>query len=193
MGNFSWIDCKDKTRIKINQKAFLLIPAEFGGGCLTTEYYNGYGIFGGLDVYELVAEWNREKITENMIKNFIQEPKKSQFGGLYGFEKRELEKQGKTADEIEKLEAEQRTASYNRALKRYNNTVAMIKDYIAGVDDDEMAEKYGDEYKREIGIYLACEDENNKRLAYPIKVTHDATAIYEKCKYSKTDIYQGCD
>lgn len=193
MGYFSWLDCIDNTQIKINEKAFLLVPADFGGGHLATEFYNGFGIFGGCDVYELVAEWNREKITNKMINDIYQEPKKSQFCGLYEFEKRDLIEKGKTPDEVAQLDEMQRAEYFNRALVRYNNDVKMIKAFCAGVDDDEMCDRYGDEYKREIGIKLSCYDKNNKRLSYPIKITHDAAAIYENCKYSKIDKNQGCD
>lgn len=193
MGVFSWLDCINNKQVKIGEKAFLLIPEEFGGGHLKTASYNGYGIFDGCDVYELVADWNREKITDKIIKDICQEPKKNQFCGLFDFEKNELLKQGKTPDEIAQKDDEIRAEYYNNALRRYNIDVEMIKAFRAGVDDDEMCDEYGDEYKREIGILLSCYDKNNKRLAYPIKITHDATAIFENCKYSKTDKNQGCD
>ena len=77
------------------------------------------------------------------------------------------------------------------AKKRRAAMVAMIKDYRRGVDDDTMREKYGDEYEREIGIAVACYDEQNARLKYPIKMTYDETAIYEGCKPSKGDPRQG--
>lgn len=45
--------------------------------------------------------------------------------------------------------------------------------------------------KRWLGIILACYDEDNERLMYPIKITHDANASYEACGISKSDPYQG--
>jgi hypothetical protein len=56
-----------------------------------------------------------------------------------------------------------------------------------------MAEKYNDDYLREIGIDIACYDYQNKNLKYPIKITYNANAVYENCKYSKGDPNQGCD
>lgn len=44
---------------------------------------------------------------------------------------------------------------------------------------------------REIGIDISCYDEDNASLLYPIKITHDANAIYEDCKPSLGDPNQG--
>ena len=44
-----------------NRRTFpvhLLIPKEFGGGHITEECYEGYGDFGGVDAYSLLARWN---------------------------------------------------------------------------------------------------------------------------------------
>lgn len=46
---------------------------------------------------------------------------------------------------------------------------------------------------RDLGILLACYDEDNERLQYPIKITFDPNATYEECGPSKSDPYQGCD
>ena len=45
--------------------------------------------------------------------------------------------------------------------------------------------------KRDIGISIACYDEDNERIKYPIKITYNPDAIYEDCKPSKSDINQG--
>lgn len=37
---------------------YVLIPEEFGGGYLMEDNYDGYGVFGGRDIYALVAQWN---------------------------------------------------------------------------------------------------------------------------------------
>lgn len=47
--------------------------------------------------------------------------------------------------------------------------------------------------KRELGIVLACYDEDNSRLKYPIKITHNPKATYEDCGFSASDEYQGCE
>lgn len=48
-------------------------------------------------------------------------------------------------------------------------------------------------YYRDIGIDLACEDENNAVIRYPIKIAKSADSIYENCPPSPADPYQGCD
>ena len=45
--------------------------------------------------------------------------------------------------------------------------------------------------KRILGIQLACYDEDNVRLRYPIKITHDKNAVYEYCSPSMSDPNQG--
>ena len=44
---------------------------------------------------------------------------------------------------------------------------------------------------RGIGIDLACYDEDNASLPYPIKITHDSSAVYEECGPSPSDPDQG--
>lgn len=45
--------------------------------------------------------------------------------------------------------------------------------------------------KREIGISIACYDDDNNRIHFPIKITHDPTAVYEECPPSLSDPNQG--
>lgn len=65
MGFFSWMTCDTRRSIAnrySSRKTFpvyVLIPKEFGGGHLMESDYEGYGVFGGEDVYALVALWNR--------------------------------------------------------------------------------------------------------------------------------------
>lgn len=60
MGQFSFLDCKDGSQILNNTMAdvYVLIPAAFGGGHIHESFYDGYGNFGGYDIYELLADWN---------------------------------------------------------------------------------------------------------------------------------------
>ena len=44
---------------------------------------------------------------------------------------------------------------------------------------------------RWIGIELACYDEDNAALPYPIKITYDVNAVYEYCAPSLSDPNQG--
>ena len=164
MGQFSWLDCKNsRKQIFCNEIAdvYLLIPAEFGGGHYHETCYDGYGNFDCVDVYEAVALWNRKYLNADSIEC----PKPEQY----------------CSEEY-----------YALAVERYNKKVNRLIDFVTGKKtDDEMADLYGDDYLREIGIDVACYDEQNFALKYPIKITHDAAAVYEKCKPSKSDPNQG--
>ena len=48
-----------------------------------------------------------------------------------------------------------------------------------------------DEEDRLVGIDIACYDEQNAALRYPIKITHDPDAVYEECNPSPNDPNQG--
>ena len=144
MGQYSWIDCKNEERAILDGKktdSYVLVPKEFQntyGERIKEECYGGYGYFGGYDIYELAALWNRNYInTEDFGKS-----------------------------------------------KRIN-------DFISGLDDETMRERYDDDYLRNIGIDIACYDEQNAALKYPIKITHDKDAVYEDCNPSKSDPNQG--
>lgn len=66
MGQFSWLDCRTGEQIVDERRkdVFVLIPERFGGGHILEECYDGYGHFGGEDIYELVAKWNKDMIPE---------------------------------------------------------------------------------------------------------------------------------
>ena len=69
MGQFSWIysdtnkqvvDCKDAD-------TYLLVPEPFQdkyGKTIYEDCYDGYGHFGKYDIFDLVAEWNKDMIPE---------------------------------------------------------------------------------------------------------------------------------
>lgn len=67
MGQFSWLYCDTKKQVVVDKikKSYLLIPKEFGGGKITESCYEGHGVFGHQDVFELVADWNREWVSKN--------------------------------------------------------------------------------------------------------------------------------
>ena len=151
---FSWLDCKTKEQVKAGRrrKVYVLIPERFGGGHVTEGCYEGYGRFGGHDVYDLVAEWNRTE---------------ADFHGVEGEGWSEWHFHGR--DKAEEC-------------------FSAFRD---GTDDAEMQERFGKDYKRIIGIIIAAYDDDNARLRYPIKITHDPDAVYEWCAPSKSDPNQG--
>ena len=68
MGQFSWLDCMNHETQIINGlelDVFALVPADFGGTNIRECCYDGYGNFGGYDIYDLVANWNRKYLAEN--------------------------------------------------------------------------------------------------------------------------------
>lgn len=66
MGQFSWLDCQTKKQVldNVNADVYVLIPKEFGGGHIHERCYDGYGHFGGEDIYVLAADWNRKYLSE---------------------------------------------------------------------------------------------------------------------------------
>ena len=66
MGQFSWLDCVTGKPILdgVAKTSYVLVPREFGGGHSGEYRYDGYGNFGGEDIYELVLDWNKEFIPD---------------------------------------------------------------------------------------------------------------------------------
>ena len=145
MGQFSWLDCVDDRQILDGyfKPSYVLIPKEFGGGTIKESGYDGYGHFGGHDIYELVLEWNKAYIPQYI--------KQMQAG---------------------KWEANPSDADI-KALQNY------YKGKPIDVED------------RWLGILLACYDEDNERLKYPIKITYHSDVTYEECDPSLSDPDQG--
>lgn len=160
MGCFSWMFCNrdNKVALKIGRKGYLLLPDDT---CIMEEVYNGYGVFGGKDVYALVAEWNREHLTEDMLR-------------------RPRYDRGDNED------------VYRYNMDYYITAVCRLYDYKSGkYTDEEMQEKYGMDWKRELGINIACYDEQNAALPFPIKIS-SAKRKYSEMPPSISDRNQGC-
>lgn len=66
-----------------------------------------------------------------------------------------------------------------------------VCDWVKTIHEDLKRVDEGSLEKRHVGITLACYDEDNARLRYPIKITHDVDAVYEWCSPSETDPNQG--
>ena len=145
MGQYSWRDCVTGKPIldDVSKTSYVLVPREFGGGHIEEYRYDGYGNFGGYDIYELVLEWNKKYIPQYV----------------------KLMKAGK-------WECEPYTNDINDLMDYYNDQP---------VDVD----------LRDLGITLACYDEDNSRLKYPIKITYNPDVVYEECEPSPSDPDQG--
>lgn len=166
MGQFSWLDCQNENRAIIDnvyENSYVLVPKEYGGGNIKEECYDGYGRFGEYDIYDLVAAWNKDYVT---IHN-IRKPQREEWG---------------------KSREDQKYFKY--ALKEYETRCQRLLDF-QNLTTEEMNQKYSKNWLREIGIDIACGDRQNTRLKFPIKITHDPNAVYEKCQPSKKDPNQG--
>ena len=192
MGQFSWMYSDTGEQMLDNKQvdSYLLVPPPFQkqyGQFIYEGNYNGYGRMGGYDVYDLIAEWNREFLSPDMLEPA---PKLDNFGGLWSFERAELVSKGIPEEEIERLDAEQRQKQYNNAISYYEQRCRMLSEYRDGKEDKAMERDYGEDWKREIGINIACYDRQNMNLPFPIKIT-SIPMDYEVAEPSKRDPNQG--
>lgn len=150
MGQFSWLDCLTGEQIVDDKErdVYVLVPKEFGGGHIKETCYDGYGNFGGHDIYDLIVDWNcnhldyiKDKL-DTWVCEWIREKFSDEFNKMLN------------GDEV-------------------TFTSGWLKE------------------KRDMGIALACYDDDNERLYYPIKITHNKNAVYEMCPPSKGDPNQG--
>ena len=147
MGSFSWIYSDTNKQVVDGKEkdTYLLVPKAFQhkyGKAIHETCYDGYGNFGGYDVYDLVPEWNRECIPE-----IIRRAKKGNW--RCGVREQDI-----------------------------NNLIAY---YCGEKIDCEL---------RWLGIIMACYDEDNFALEYPIKIT-SRKMEYEEADASRSDPNQG--
>lgn len=156
MGFFSWLASDTGRSISncySNRGAlpvYLLVPNEFGGEAIYEEKYDGYGEFGGCDVYELVAKWNRKFLASN--PDYIvphSKMKISEFNWYSDY------------------------ANLNIKWEDLKEKLSNIKIEI-----------------RLIGIDIACYDEDNIKLPFPIKLV-EKECNYDNAKASINDDCQG--
>lgn len=146
MGSFSWLysDSGKQMLNGVYNNSYLLIPEEFQeqyGPYIMEPCYEGYGIFSGIDVYDLVAEFNKDFIPE--ILRLASEGK--WHCRMFAEDKKDLQNfyEGKLTCE-----------------------------------------------KRWIGILMACYNDDNVRLPYPIKITERPIPYAQACP-SDADPEQG--
>lgn len=169
MGCFSWLysDTGKQITNGKHKASYLLVPDEFQlkyGKYIFEDCYNGYGRFGSYDVYELVALWNCKYLNEKSLR----QPSRDQYAA------------GASGD-----------AYYERAVGRYHFNQKMLEEFKNGVDHSAMKVSYGDDYLREIGILIACYDEDNATLKYPLKFVEEPCS-YEAAAPSLSDPDHGC-
>lgn len=178
----------------------MLFPKEFGGkkAQIDVDMYEDYGVFGREDIYDLVADWNREWIAAH--PDYVTPS-----------EKKTVERNIKTMDEWllrnpghTPLEAE---AEIRKDRPYFHCSPIKMSDMQwwpfysdLSLSRDEVVKKWKQAYPkrtcieyRSIGIEIACYDEDNAALPYPIKIAKRKTSIYEKCPPSIGDPDQGFD
>lgn len=154
MGCFSWMyaDLNNERPLLIGAPAFVMCPS---GNIIFEPAYNGYGMFGGHDIYEMVVDWNRANIL-CLVESNTHRP-------LYHWSKEFLQL---LQDSEEKAE-----------------------EYIQkNFPEDSWIRK---EWKRNLGIDIACYDDQNIRLEYPIKITRRKEIPYSALPASLSDVGQG--
>ncbi len=193
MGCYSWLDCVTGEQIRIGsrRKVYVLIPKEFGGGHIETYHYDGHGNFDSVNIHRTVASWNKSSLNEAMLEK---PPKREKYCGLWDYEKDELREAGKTEEEIREANERERDKQYEAELTRRRNRLKAMEDY-KNLSPEEFKAVYDDplETIRLIGVFIACHDEGDVSIPFPIKVTYDEKAVYEDCPPSKDDPKQGCD
>ena len=191
MGCFSWIYSDTNKPLRHTEKAYLLVPPQFQdmqGKHIYEAHYDGYGNFGGYAAFELVALWNQEFVSVDMLDS---KPTFDKYSlGLYDFEKENLAKQGMSQKEIEAKGLALRKEYFAKGLQRYEREVKRLEDFKNHVPEKEMVASYGEDYLMEIGIDIAC-DEKNAKLPFPIKIT-SKPMDYDDVKPSNRDPGQGC-
>ena len=163
MGQFSWkyADTKNRIALKILGSAYVPCP---DGSVIYENCYQGYGTFGGYDIYELAADWNRSSLSADMLR------------------KPEREDYPPSADG-EKY--------YAGNLKRYEEKVRRLQAFINGESNTYMTAAYGDDWKRQIGIDIVHENKSKDPLKFPIKICRNRPASYDKIRPSTVDPKQG--
>ena len=177
MGNFSW--CTSDTRKSIAcyyesydgapSTVYLLNP--FGEPYKETAY-EGYGEFGGHDVYDLVADWNRKYLSADNLRK----PERDEW-----------------------VNNEEGNEAFLKAMERYTKKCRGIEEFASGASDEYMKEHYGtvfgygdgSDWKRCLGIAIACYDEDHVKLKYPIKIVEHPVP-YEQADISPSCPFQGC-
>ena len=178
MGQFSWLDCVTGEQIVDNKRrdVYLLVPKEFGGGHIKETCYDGYGHFGGYDVYDLVARWNRGCLSENPNHIFPYAVSRAQYV---------MNCVKNNPDYSEKIELQIRNKDWYEAYKDLSLSEEEVVARVKEIRNSDWVKW------RFIGIDIACYDEDNEALPFPIKITYDKNATYETCGISISDPNQG--
>jgi hypothetical protein len=175
MGSFSWLfaDTNNTKNLRANRRGYVACP---DGTFICEPCYETYGIFDGKDVYDLVVDWNREFIAENHDHLLPHVHCWTKDGALV-----------RTTYRLKDFPWYPVVADLSIPFEDLHDAlIAHLK--------KELGDKFAP-YRteiRNIGIDIACYDEDNASLPYPIKITSKKTGIcYEELPPSKWDPEQG--
>lgn len=150
MGCFSWLfaDTDNTQNLRIDRAGYIACP---DGTFIHEPCYEGYGEFNGQDVYELVVRWNRAFIAEN--PDFLL-PHIHRFcnGSVKQYRLKDFRWYPVIADLS--IPFEQLRDALDKHLRE---NVSEYRPYMSEI--------------RGVGIDIACYDEDNAALPYPIKIS----------------------
>lgn len=165
MGCFSWMfaDTNNRKPLNIGEEGYLMAP---DGKVYHEKCYDGYGVFDGHDVYELVVDWNLEYLRPELpLPKRRNDDKQVRFFEPWADAVIRLLKEGKEDE-----------------AQEYMNRIA----------DNRIVPGYlRRDWKRHIGIEIACYDYQNRHLAFPIKISSTDTIPYDGLPASDADPDQG--
>lgn len=175
MGSFSWLfaDTNNTKNLRANRRGYVACP---DGTFICEPSYETYGIFDGKDIYDLVVDWNRKFIAENPDHLLPHVHCWTKDGALV-----------RTTYRLKDFPWYPVVADLSIPFEDLHDAlIAHLK--------KELGDKFSP-YRteiRSIGIDIACYDEDNASLPYPIKITSKKTGIcYEELPPSKWDPEQG--
>ena len=148
MGQFSWMfaDTDNKQALCEDHEGYVYLPT---GRYYHERCYGGYGRFDGNDVYDLVADWNREFLSRN--PEYIV----PQHG-------RRILDDGSIVD----------------AVERRVDSFPWYKAYAdLSLSREDVVKESGIYEYRHIGIDIACYDDQNAKLPFPIKICKFPPAV----------------
>lgn len=185
MGCFSWMfaDTNNQKSLREGSRAYLVLP---DGALLYESHYECYGEFAGQDVFDLVADWNRELLSQNpnfLVKQHGQIKDPAAPGGYRPVPHKKISDflwYAAYAD-LTKSRAEVEEA-WREAIK-------------ATLEKDPNAEVSRYCEYRGIGIDLAAYDDQNAALPFPIKVVRNGNvaplSALQELPASQSDPDQG--
>ena len=159
--------------LRANRRGYVACP---DGTFICEPSYETYGIFDGKDIYDLVVDWNRKFIAENPDHLLPHVHCWTKDGALV-----------RTTYRLKDFPWYPIVADLSIPFEDLHDAlIAHLK--------KELGDKFAP-YRteiRNIGIDIACYDEDNASLPYPIKITSKKTGIcYEELPPSKWDPEQG--